>query len=139
MVDNNIKIIFSNLKEYLKIDDIKLLLSYRSLIYIFYISNYNFEISYDYTDNFYRIKLEKKYINQIQNIVFLTKSRKFKKDITSMLKYLKLSRNVFENHINAFCVYVKKIYQNYGNFNSLEEYDSDLKFDGFFINNRKKR
>lgn len=135
MVDNIIKIIYSSLKEYIKIEDISFYLSNGSLIYIFNISNYYFEISYDFTDNFYRVKLEKKYNNQLQNIVFLTKSRKFKHDITLMLKYLELSRNTFENHINSFCVYVKTILKKYGNLSYLEEeYDSDLRFDGFFIN-----
>lgn len=136
MVDNIIKIIYSGLKEYIKIEDISFNLSNGSLIYIFNISNYYFEISYDFTDNFYRVKLEKKYNNQLQNIVFLTKSRKFKHDITLMIKYLELSRNAFENHINSFCVYVKTILKKYGNLRYLEEeYDSDLRFDGFFINN----
>ena len=136
MVDNIIKIIYSGLKEYIKIEDISFNLSNGSLIYIFNISNYYFEISYDFTDNFYRVKLEKKYNNQLQNIVFLTKSRKFKHDITLMIKYLELSRNAFENHINSFCVYVKTILKKYVNLRYLEEeYDSDLRFDGFFINN----
>lgn len=140
MVDNIIKVIYSNLKEYVKIDDVKSFLSNGSLLYIFNIANYHFEILFDFTDNYYRVKLEKKYNNQLQNIVFLTKSRKFKEDIILMLKNLELSRNVFKNHINAFCVYLKMLLQKYRHLNYLEEaYNSDLKFDGIFINRRKNK
>ncbi len=93
MVDNKIiQIIYTNLKEYVKIEDIKYFPGNGLAKYIFNVSDYHFEISYEFIDNFYRIKLEKKHNNLLQNIVFLTKSKKFQKDIKSMLKDLKLSR-----------------------------------------------
>lgn len=93
MVDNKIiQIIYTNLKEYVTIEDIKYFPGNGLAKYIFNVSDYHFEISYEFIDNFYRIKLEKKHNNLLQNIVFLTKSKKFQKDIKSMLKDLKLSR-----------------------------------------------
>ena len=135
MVDNKIiQIIYEKLIEYIKADDIKFFLSNGLAKYIFNISDYFFEISYDFIDNFYRIKLEKTHNNQLQNIVFLTKSKKFQKDIKSKLKDLKLSSKVFGNHINAFCTYIIEISEKYECLNYLvEKYISDLKFDGIFI------
>lgn len=135
MVDNKIiQIIYTNLKEYVKIEDIKYFPSNGLAKYIFNVSDYHFEISYEFIDNFYRIKLEKKHNNLLQNIVFLTKSKKFQKDIKSMLKDLKLSRKVFENHINAFSAHIRKILEKNQYLNYFEEtYISDLKFDGIFI------
>lgn len=51
-----------------------------------------------------------------------------------MIKNLKLSRKVFENHINAFSAHIRKILEKYEYLNYFEEtYISDLKFDGIFI------
>ena len=135
MVDNKIiKIIYTNLKDYVNIDDIKYFPSNGIAKYIFNVSDFHFEISYEFIDNFYRIKLEKKHNNQLQDIVFLTKSKKFQNDIKLMLKDLKLSRKVFENHINVFCSYLIKILEKYEDLNYLEKtYNSDLRFDGIFI------
>lgn len=135
MVDNKIiQIIYTNLKEYVNIEDIKYLPSNGLAKYIFNVSDYHFEISYEFIDNFYRIKLEKKHNNLLQNIVFLTKSKKFQKDIKLMLKDLKLSRKLFENHINVFCNYISKNLEKYECLNHLvETYNSDLRFDGIFI------
>ncbi len=135
MVENKIiQIIHTNLEEYVKNDDIKVFPSNGLLKYIFNTSDYCFEIAYDYIDNFYRITLEKKHNNQIQNIIFLTKSKKFQKDIKFNLRDLKLSRKIFENHIIAFTIFLSKLLKQYKNLNYLEEtYISDLKFDGIFL------
>ena len=85
-------------------------------------------------DNYYTIRLEKYVHNRITDVVFLTKSKKFKKDIKLTFKELKLSKKVFENHINAFCVYLSKVLEKYGNLDLLEDlYISDMKFDGIFL------
>ena len=135
MVDNRIiQIIYTNLKDYVNMEDIKYLPSNGLAKYIFNVSDYHFEISYEFIDNFYRIKLEKKHNNLLQNIVFLTKSKKFPKDIKLMLKDLKLSRKLFENHINVFCNYIRTYLEKYECLNYLEEtYNTDLRFDGIFI------
>lgn len=135
MVENKIiQIIHGNLKEYVKKDDIKVFLDYAYVKYLFNISDYRFEIVYVFMDNFYRIKLEKRHYGQLQNITFLTKSKKFQKDIKLNLRSLKLSRKVFENHIIALTVYLSKLLEQHKNLNCLvEAYISDLKFDGIFL------
>ena len=135
MVENKIiQIIHGNLKEYVKKDDIKVFLDYAYVKYLFNISDYRLEIVYVFMDNFYRIKLEKRHYGQLQNITFLTKSKKFQKDIKLNLRSLKLSRKVFENHIIAFTVYLSKLLEQHKNLNYLvEAYISHLKFDGIFL------
>ena len=136
MLENKIiQIIYAELKDYLKIDDIKAFPTSGSVKYIFDISEYCFEVSYEVIDNFYRIKMEKKQYNQIQNVIFITKSKKFKKDIKLILRELKLPGNAFQNHIIAFCVYIRKILGEYKHLNCFEQmYNiSNLKFDGIFI------
>ena len=135
MVDNKIiQIIRTNLKEYIVIDDVKAFPSNGSLKYIFRISSCYFEIIYSLTDNFYRIKLEKIINNETKDVIFLTKSKRFQKDIKLKLKNLKLSKKVFENHIYAFTNYISEILKKYENLNYFDQtYISDMKFDGYFI------
>ena len=135
MIENNvIQIIFDNLKEYIEIEDIYFFPSNGVLKYLFVISNYNFEIEYNFMDNFYRIKLEKPINNEFTNVVFLTKSKRFQKDIKLVLKNLKISKKSFDNHIYAFTAYLSWLLKKYKGLSCLEEiYTSDLKFDGIFI------
>ena len=54
MLENKIiQIIYAELKDYLKIDDIKAFPTSGSVKYIFDISEYCFEVSYEVIDNFY--------------------------------------------------------------------------------------
>ena len=132
--DKIIQIIHTNLQKYIEINDIKVYPCNGSLKYIFDIDNYHFEILYDYIDNFYRIVIEKSHNNQLQNITFLTKSRKFHKDIKIILKKFSLSRKSFEDHMKAFSIHIGEIMEKYENLNCLyETYISDLNFDGIFI------
>ena len=135
MVENKIiQIIHTNLQEYIEANDVKLYHCNGLLKYIFYIDDYHFEILYEYMDSYYRIVLEKKHNNQLQKVVFLTKSKKFHKNIKIILKKFNLSRNSFENHMNAFTAYIGEILEREKSLNYLgETYISDLNFDGIFI------
>ena len=85
-------------------------------------------------DSFYRIRFEIMINNEIKDVIFLTKSKKFRKDIKSMLKTLKISRKTFDNHISAFTAYLSKILKQFKNLSCLEEmYTPNLRFDGIFI------
>ena len=135
MVENKvIQIVFSNLKEYVKVEDINFFPSYGVLKYIFVISGYYFEITYDFVDAFYRIKLERVNNDGSRDIIFLTKSKRFQKDIKLALKRLNLSRKSFENHINAITMFIGDILARREGLNYFcETYVCDLKFDGIFI------
>ena len=135
MVDNKIiQIIHTNLQEYMKINDVAMYPSNGLIKYVFDIGDYHFEILYNYVDGFYRIVIEKRHNNQLQNVIFLTKSKKFQKDIKIILKKFNLSRKSFEDHMNAFTLYIVEILKKYEGLNCLyETYISDLNFDGIFI------
>ena len=135
MVENKIiQIIFDNLKKYIKNENIKFYCSNGNLKYIFNIDSYTFEIIYVFMDDFYRIKLEKVINNEITNIIFLTKSKKFQHDIKVVLKALKISRKSFDNHISAFTTYISQLLNQHNDLSCLESmYISDLRFDGIFI------
>lgn len=134
VVNEIVQIINANLKNYIKLNDIKVFCENSLLKYTFNISNCFFEIKYNYVDNFYQIRLEIIHHNAIKNTVLLTQSKKFKKDIKFMLKDLKLSKKSFKNHINGFTLLVSRILEKYDNLNFFEKtYSYDLKFDGIFI------
>lgn len=135
MVENKIiQIIHNNLQEYMKIDDIAMYPSNGLIKYVFDINDYHFEILYNYVDNFYRIVIEKKHNNQLQNIIFLTKSQKYHDDIKKILKKFDLSSKSFEDHMNAFTLYIVEILKNYETLSYLSEtFISDSNFDGIFI------
>lgn len=132
--DKIIQIIHTNLQEYMKINDVAMHHSNGLIKYVFDIDNYNFEILYNYVDSFYRIVVEKRLNNQLQNVVFLTKSKKFHKDIKISLKKFNSSRKSFEDHMNSFTLYIVGILEKHETLNYLDEtYIPDLIFDGIFI------
>ena len=135
MVENKVlQIIYTNLKNYIEVNDVLFHYDNGLQKYTFKIYNYCFEIFYDFIDKFYRIRLEKEYHNQIQSSNFLTKSKKFHNDVASMLKTLNLTDKKFENHIYAFTRYVSLHVQTYKDLNCFDKaYNCDLKFDGIFV------
>ncbi len=135
MVKNKIiQIIHTNLQEYVKINNVAIDPSNGMIKYVFDIDDHHFEILYNYVDNFYRTVIEKRHNNQLQNVIFLTKSKKFHKDIKIILKTFNLSSKSFEDHMNAFTLYMGEFLEKYGTLNYLDEtYIPDLSFDGIFI------
>ena len=135
MVEDNItKMIQTTLMEYVKINDAAMFFSNGLMRYVFDIDYHHFEITYDYVDRFYRIIIEKRHNNQLQNVVFLTKSKKFHKDIKRILRKNNLSKKSFEDHMNAFALYIVETLENHNSLNCLyETYICDLNFNGIFI------
>ena len=135
MVKNKIiQIIHTNLQEYMGINDVAMYPSNGLIKYVFDIDGYHFEILYNYLDSFYRIVIEKRHNNQLQNVIFLTKSKKFHKDIKIILRKFNLSGKSFEDHMNSFTRYIVGILEKYETLNYLDEtYIPDLIFDGIFI------
>ena len=135
MVENKIvRIIYSHLKKFVTIDDVQFYPSNDAIKYVLAIGDDHLEINYFVMDSFYRIKLENIRNNQIQGVLFLTKSKRFKKDIRLVLKKLDLSRKTFDNHMKGFSLYLSEILDKYGKLDCLAEtYVSDTKFDGIFV------
>ena len=135
MVENKIiQIIHTNLKKFIEISDIGFCVNSVFLKYTFCIYDYSFEILYHFIDGFYRIKLEKKHDSQVQIVSFLTRSKKFRKELYAMLSDLNLSKKTFDNHVEAFTRHIANLLQIHNDLNSLnEKYTCDLKFDGFFL------
>lgn len=135
MVENEIiQIIHTNLQEYMKTNNIVMSPCNGLIKYVFSIDNYYFDTQYYYIDGFYRIVVEKRHNNQLQNVVFLTKSKKFHKDINTVIRKQNLSGKSFDDHMNAFTLYIVEIFDKCETLNYLfEAYISDLKFDGIFI------
>ena len=135
MVDKKItQIIRSGLSEHISINNVQCYPRNNLLGYIFNVDCYFFEISYFFMDDFYRIKVERRYNNSQQIVIFLTKSKRFQKEIQMLLKKRKLSRKSFENHMECFMLVLNEIISHSGDLNALvENYVCDLKFDGIFI------
>lgn len=139
MVDRKInQIISSNLMKHINKSDIKCHPSNNLLKYTFNIKGYNkqycVEIIYFFTDDFYRIKIEYRKNNQLQDFVFLTKSKLFYRDIKMALKERDLTKKSFENHMIAFTNILKKTLDSDNNLDCLRDiYIPNLKFDGVFL------
>lgn len=131
--DKIVQIIKSNLKEYVNENNIKFIPSNNILKYVIDFKCYYIEICYFFIDDFYRIKIENRKNNILNNVCFLTKSKLFQKEIKGLLKKNK-QKSIFENHIIVFTFLLKEQLKLA---NSLEEFESkylpDLKFDGLFL------
>lgn len=132
--DKIVKVIYENITKDANVRNVVSFPTYNMFRYAFSLGEYCFEIEYDFMDSFYRIKAEIVKHNAIENIIFLTRSKRFKKDIKSILKKLNLSKKTFENHIIAFCSLLNSVIAEDKDSNYFEQiYISDLKFDGIFI------
>lgn len=133
MVNNEIKdLILSILGDYVTEDKIAFYGKKNFLIFIICIKDHNFKISYEFIDSFYTIRVENVRNNSINNIVFLTKSSGFKKDIKKIMKKQNLNRKLFANHISAFLTLIKMQLID-DSLVDIEKYTPDLKFDGIFL------
>ena len=132
--DKVVQIINSNLKEYVNEKNVKFTASNNVLKYVIEFKLYYIEICYIFLDDFYRIKIEYRKNNQLQDFVFLTKSKLFYRDIKMALKERDLTKKSFENHMIAFTNILKKTLDSDNNLDCLRDiYIPNLKFDGVFL------
>lgn len=123
---------FYPLAKYINLKDIVVSQSDGCIKYQINLKQCKIEISYYVIDEYYRIKLENNI--DIYSISFLTKSRKFKRDIKKILKKYHMERKFFKNHIAAFCLLLNELLNERECFvSSIEKYKTDLKFDGLFL------
>lgn len=135
MVKNEIvEIIQLKLKEYIESKDIGFYPSNGLLKFVINLREYKIEISHNFMDSFYSIKVENRKYNQLKNIIFLTKSKKFHKDMKKHLKINKMSKKSFTNHIICFIDIILNQLKEYNDLNFFEEiYVPNLRFDGIFL------
>ena len=135
MVENKIKqIIYSNLRDYLEVDDINYSFNNNQCKYTIHVKNNLVEINYNAMDSFYTLKLESGHNNIFSNKVFLTKSKKFKKNIKNLIQDSKLKHQSFHDHIFVVSLLIKKELEKNNSLIKFDElYNADLKFDGIFL------
>lgn len=127
-------IIYENLKDYLELNDINSMFSSGCWKYTIYLKFYLIEICYEVMDNFYTIKIENRNNNFLNSVMFLSESKKFKKDLNRKFKEFSLNNKIFKNHIFIFTMWIKDVLEINGDLKCFEKlYKSDLKFDGIFI------
>ena len=131
--DNVLQIIQSNLSERIKFSSVSRDGLMRTLTYETYMQNCYIAISYEYIDQFYKIKIENNYGDHT-SVVLLTKSKKFHKEIKKYLKAKKLSKREFSDHIYCFIIILKNILEANECVDFFEkEYVPDLKYDGIYL------
>mgnify|MGYP001625680671 FL=1 len=131
--DNVLQIIQSNLSERIKFSSVSCDGLMRTLTYETYMQNCYIAISYEYIDQFYKIKIENNYGDHT-SVVLLTKSKKFHKEIKKYLKAKKLSKREFSDHIYCFIIILKNILEANECVDFFEkEYVPDLKYDGIYL------
>lgn len=134
IIESIVSIFVLNLSDYLCTDDVCVVNNNRSINYVVNFQESLIEIAYDFVDSFYRIKIEDRHNNQLQNTILLTQSKKFHNQIKKQLKSKKLSPKSFENHMLCFAELINIWLENNNLSISIAEYSSDLKFDGLFLN-----
>lgn len=131
--DSVLQVIQSNLSEMIKFSGVSCDGLTRTLTYEIYMRNCHIEISYEYIDQFYKIKIENNYDGHT-SVVFLTKSKKFHKEIKKYLKAKKVSKREFSDHIYCFIIILKNILEANECVDFFEkEYVPDLKYDGIYL------
>ncbi len=139
MVENKAtQTILSMLGEHIINGDVKFAptnnwLNYYFKIYCGY-KIYSVHLAYEFVDSYYKILIEDLSDNQLENIVFLTRSKNFHKQVKSIIKSNKLGKKSFLDHVTVFSIIIKKFIDISGSFTELiEMYPQDLKFDGYFL------
>lgn len=93
------------------------------------ISNFLFLIEYEIMDNYYKFKIESNNEN-----VFLTESKKFKKQTINCIKANKDNKREMKSHIKAICIFINALLVDKIDIEKLRtEFASDLGFDGIFL------
>ncbi len=101
--------------------------------YSLYTNKGYIEIQYYFIDDFYRIRIESANSEGVYNVLFLTKSKAFHKEIKKRIKKNKLSNKKFEDHMICFVDLLEQFLKDkkidcMDNF-----YITNLRFDGLFI------
>ncbi len=102
--------------------------------FIISLGSYMIEISYIYMDGFFKIKIEDRKHNRLNDVIFPTKSKRFKREVATRVKKYGDSVKSFSANVGAFCeIFLENYETDEGLATFRKSYIPDLKFDGIFI------
>lgn len=128
------QIIVEKMCPYLTADGVHVYPSSRLIKYVANLQGYLLEISYEFVDNLYRIKIEEMKNNQIVNIFLLTQSKRYHQVLKQLMRHNRNSPKDIQSHIICLCEILHKQLEDWGNLDEFTtSYVSDLKFDGVFL------
>lgn len=128
------QVVYSILKDELRKEDIKCVVNGQECKYIFRLKEASCEFVFDFIDNFYKIKLEFFQNNNLMDVVYLSKSLQFKKQILRTIKKENLDPKAIQSHIVAVFLIIKSEMKSNGSLFDLKQiYPPNMKFDGIFL------
>ena len=129
-----VQIITDNLYPYLMADGVCLYPSNGLTKYVAKLRDYQLEISYEFTDNLYRIRIEERKDNQIGYVFLLTQSKNFHRTMRKSLRENGFSKKDFKFHVLCLCKIVRKQMNDRDNLDAFKMlYAPTLKYDGIFL------
>ena len=134
MESDVIQIITERLQPYLTAEGVCAYPTYRLIKYVAYLKDYFLAIRYEFVDNFYEIKIEERKNNQIGEIVLLSQSKRYHKDLKRRLAKDKLEKKKLSSHMICLCQIIQEQLDEHRNLDDFQEkYVADMKFDGIFL------
>ncbi|MBQ7389800.1 MAG: hypothetical protein IJW02_01690 [Clostridia bacterium] len=132
MMDDLLQYLNIRLSKY--ITDISVNKTAESFKYSLYTGKGYIEIQYFFIDDFYRIRIECSNSEGVYNVLFLTKSKAFHKEIKKRIRKNKLKKKRFEDHIVCFVDLLEQFLEKNYNLDCMDNiYIANLRFDGLFI------
>ena len=129
-----VQIITDNLCPYLTADGVHVYPSSRLIKYVANLRGYLLEISYEFRDNLYRVRIEEMENNQIGDIFLLTQSKKYHRDLRKLMRQNRLSKKELKSHVICLCEIVRKQLDDCNNLDAFRMlYAPTIKYDGIFL------
>ncbi len=130
MIDKEIRTaILENLTPWLTPSDINTYSSNGCWTCSLKIKDYWFYIDYEIIDNFYKVKMEYR-----QDVLFLSKSKKYKNSINKIIKVNKLNKRSIGDHMISLSKLINQMMATNMSFDALKkDYNQDIDFDGIFL------
>lgn len=134
MESDVVQIITERLQPYLTEDGVCVYPTNGLIKYVVNLKGYFLEIRYEFVDNFYEVKLVKRKNNQIEEIVLLSQSKRFHKDLKRRIGKEKLTKKKLSSHMICLCQIIQEQLDEHRNLDDFQKkYVADMKFDGIFL------
>lgn len=129
-----VQMITDNLYPYLTAAGVRVYPSSGLIKYVVNLRGYLLEISYEYQDNLYRVRIEEMNNNQIGDIFLLTQSKNYHRVLRQLIRQSGLSKKEFKSHIICLCEIVRKQLDDCNNLDAFRMlYAPTIKYDGIFL------